>query len=112
MGTAGSSGATSPRAPTSSRWSGRSTSQGRNSRSSSGGASKCPAAERRAPIWAATWAASRSTAACPWLRPGKYAVEVQFYTKEGDRQVTLPPIDAAQDLERDLAVPALRATGE
>jgi RNA polymerase sigma-70 factor (ECF subfamily) len=42
--------------------------------------------------------------ACPYLRPGKYAAEVQFYTRQGVRAVPLPPLELAQDLERDLEV--------
>jgi protocatechuate 3,4-dioxygenase beta subunit len=45
---------------------------------------------------------------CPFLRPGKYDVEVQFYTREGTRAARLPAIEVAGDGEQDLAMPAER----
>ena len=43
----------------------------------------------------------------PFLRTGKYAVEVQFYTKEGTGAVTLPTIEVTGDAEQDLEVSGL-----
>ena len=31
--------------------------------------------------------------ACPYLKPGRYAVEVSWYEKEGERTAALPPIE-------------------
>ena len=42
---------------------------------------------------------------CPFLRPGKYSVEVEHYRKGGERTVTLPAIEVSGDLEKDLEVP-------
>jgi RNA polymerase sigma-70 factor (ECF subfamily) len=42
----------------------------------------------------------------PHLRPGRYAVEVQFYTREGTGSATLPAIEVTGDAEQDLEVPA------
>jgi RNA polymerase sigma-70 factor (ECF subfamily) len=43
---------------------------------------------------------------CPYLRQGKYAVEVRFYVKEGTGTATLPAIEVTGDAEQDLEVPA------
>jgi len=41
----------------------------------------------------------------PFLVPGKYAVEVEFYDRSGNRRVALPAIEIAADEEREIAVP-------
>jgi hypothetical protein len=43
--------------------------------------------------------------ACPLLRAGSYAVEVEHWAEGGTRTVPLGTIDVAGDLERDFEVP-------
>ncbi|MBI4586310.1 MAG: sigma-70 family RNA polymerase sigma factor [Planctomycetes bacterium] len=44
--------------------------------------------------------------ACPSLRPGKYGIEVEFYTKSGNRKLILPPLEISGDQEVEFQVPA------
>ncbi len=43
--------------------------------------------------------------ACSFLRPGKYAAEVEFYTRNGNLTVQIPSFEVTGDLERELEVP-------
>ncbi len=44
--------------------------------------------------------------ACPSLRTGKHCIEVEFYTKAGNRKLTLPPLEISGDQEVEFQVPA------
>jgi hypothetical protein len=44
--------------------------------------------------------------ACPFLRPGKYAVETVIWAEGEKREVSLTPLEMSGDLERDFEVTA------
>lgn len=44
--------------------------------------------------------------ACPFLRPGKYAVEAVIWAEGEKREVSLTPLEMSGDLERDFEVTA------